>query len=92
MFVSIINGHYSDAHDAGSLMTWTCKWQGFEDIAPLHFAKICTESMVGLDLVILLVILEVFAVAGSCAGWCIEGRMKKVESVGEVKLADMGSA
>lgn len=48
--------------------------------------------MVGLDLVILLVILEVFAVAGSCAGWWIEGRMKKVESVGEVKLADMGGA
>lgn len=93
MFVSIINGHYpSDTHDAGSLMTWTCKWQGFEDIAPLHFAKICTESMVGLDLVILLVILEVFAVVGSCAGWWIEGKMKKVEQGGEVKLADMGGA
>lgn len=94
MFVSIVNGHYpSDRHDAGSLMTWTCKWQGFEDIAPLHFAKICTESMVGLDLVILLVILELIAVVASCAGWWIEGRMKKVvEKVGEVKLADMGGA
>lgn len=92
MFASIINGHYSDTHDAGSLMTWTCKWQGFEDIAPLHFAKICTESMVGLDLVILLIILEAFAVVGSCAGWWIEGRMEKVERVGEVKLADMGGA
>lgn len=94
MFVSIINGHYpSDRHDAGSLMTWTCKWQGFEDIAPLHFAKICTESMVALDLVILLVILELIAVVASCAGWWIEGRIKKVvEKVGEVKLADMGGA
>lgn len=29
---------------------------------------------------------------GNCAGWWIEGRMKKVERVREVKLADMSEA
>lgn len=70
-------------------MSWTCKWQGFQSIAPVEFGKICTETMVSLDLVILLVIFEVFAVVVAAWGWWIETKMKKVSAPGAVKLQSL---
>lgn len=58
-------------------MSWTCKWSSYEDIAPMNFVKICTQTTVGSDLVIFLIIAEVLAVGISAWGWWIEARMRK---------------
>ncbi|MCJ1465911.1 hypothetical protein MMC07_004530 [Pseudocyphellaria aurata] len=73
---STVNSHLSDNSGSATLMTWTCKWQGLESIAPDQFEKICTETMISLDLVILLLIFEVFAVAVTGWGWWVETRSK----------------
>ena len=43
----------------------------------MNFVKICTESTVGSDLVIFLIIAEVLAVGINAWGWWIEARMRK---------------
>ena len=85
-FASTIISHLTDSTDAGTLTSWTCKWQGFESIAPAGFPKICLESMVALDLVILLLILEVFTVAVSGWGWWVESRVRRGTTGAETKL------
>lgn len=67
-------------------MTWTCKWQGLESIAPDQFQKICTETMVSVDLVILLLILELISVAVAGWGWWIETRIKRGSEPNNIKL------
>ena len=76
-YASSITAHLASSTDAGTLTSWTCKWDGFESIAPTHFAKICTESTVALDVVELLIVIEVFAVAMSGWGWWVEARVKR---------------
>ena len=85
-FASTITSHLVNSADAGTLTSWTCKWQGFESIAPAGFPKICMESMVALDLVILLLILEVFTVVVSGWGWWVESRIKRGTSDSEGKM------
>ena len=58
-------------------MSWTCRWSSYEDIAPMNFVKICTQSTVGSNLVIFLIIAEVLAVGINAWGWWIEARMRK---------------
>ncbi|CAF9928814.1 MAG: hypothetical protein HETSPECPRED_006939 [Heterodermia speciosa] len=77
VFASTITSHLADSTDAGSLTSWTCKWSSYEDIAPMDFVKICTQSTVASDLVIFLIIVEVLAVGISGWGWWIEARVKK---------------
>ncbi|MCJ1269814.1 hypothetical protein MMC22_009707 [Lobaria immixta] len=86
IFASTINSHLSDNNGSGTLMTWTCKWQGLESIAPQQFEKICTETMVSLDLVILLLIFELFAVAVTGWGWWVETRIKRGSDQNNIKL------
>lgn len=57
----------------------------------MEFGKICTESMVSLSLVILLVVLEAIAVVGTAAGWWIESRMRKESENSQLKVVG-GSA
>ena len=52
----------------------------------MEFGKICTESMVSLSLVILLVVLEAVAVVGTVAGWWIESRMRKESENNPLKV------
>lgn len=91
IFASTINSHLADDTISGSLQSWTCRWSGFENVAPAEFGKICTESMVSLSLVILLVVFEVVAVVGTAAGWWIESRMRKESENNELKVVG-GSA
>lgn len=58
-------------------MSWTCKWQAFENVAPTNFGRICTEGIVSIDLVILLVIIEAVAVGVAAWGWWVEMRTRK---------------
>lgn len=55
-------------------------------MAPGKFATICMESMVSLNLVILLIVLEVLAVANAGWGWWVEVKMKRGSVGGEMKL------
>ena len=61
----------------GSLNSWTCKWQGFESVAPAKFTSICNQGMAAVDLVIFLVLVEALAVTASAWGWWVEMRLKK---------------
>ena len=88
IFASKINSHLSDNSGSATLMTWTCKWQGLASIAPDQFEKICTETMISLDLVILLLIFELFTVAVTGWGWWIEMRIKKGSDQG-IKLENL---
>ncbi|MCJ1430626.1 hypothetical protein MMC29_008544 [Sticta canariensis] len=90
IFASTINSHLSDNSGSATLMTWTCKWQGLESIAPDQFEKICTETMISLDLVILLLIIELFTVGVAAWGWWIETRTKK-GSDQSIKLENLES-
>lgn len=67
-------------------MTWTCKWQGLESIAPDQFEKICTETMISQDLVILLLIFELFSVAVAGWGWRIQRRITGGSEQNSIKL------
>lgn len=67
-------------------MTWTCKWQGLESIAPDQFEKICTETMISQDLVILLLIFELFSVAIAGWGWWIQTRIAGGSEQNSIKL------
>ena len=43
----------------------------------MNFVKICTQSTVGMDVVIFMIIVEVLAVGISAWGWWVEARVKK---------------
>ncbi|KAL8687460.1 MAG: hypothetical protein Q9218_006371 [Villophora microphyllina] len=77
-FASTINNHLSDNTQAGTLASWTCKWQGFSSVAPGRFSDICAQSMAGLDLVILMIVIEVFHVLLAGWGWWVGAKSKKV--------------
>ena len=77
VFASTITSHLADSTDAGSLLSWTCKWSSYEDIAPMNFVKICTQSTISIDLVIFMIMVQVIAVGISAWGWWVEARVKK---------------
>jgi len=83
IYSSTIINSLASSTSSGSLTSWTCKWQGFEPIAPANFTKICNEGMAALDLVIFLVIVEMLAVGATAWGWWVEMRLKRVSVGGE---------
>ena len=58
-------------------MSWTCQWQGFEQMAPPNFTKICNEGSAALDMVIALTVLSVLSTAASAAGWWAEMMLRR---------------
>ncbi len=77
IFASIITNNLSYSTSQGTLNSWTCKWQGFESVAPANFTAICNQGSAALGLVIFLVIMEVLAVGVAAWGWWVEMRMKR---------------
>ncbi|KAK4692325.1 hypothetical protein P7C71_g4852, partial [Lecanoromycetidae sp. Uapishka_2] len=77
IYSSTIINSLASSTSSGSLTSWTCKWKGFESIAPAKFTKICNEGMAALDLMILLVIVEMLAVGLTAWGWWVEMRLKR---------------
>ena len=77
VFASTMTSHLADSMDAGNLMSWTCRWSSYKDMAPMNFVKICTQSTVAIDLVIFTIIIEVLMVGISAWGWWIEAKVKK---------------
>lgn len=82
-FASTINSHLSNSTQAGTLSSWTCKWQGFGSAAPGHFSEICAESNAALDVVILMIVIDVFGVLLAGWGWWVGARLKKAEGDGK---------
>ena len=85
IYASTIISNFSSAANAGSLISWTCQWQGFEDRAPPNFTKICNEGSAGLDMVIALAVLSVLSTAASAAGWWAEMMLRRGGADGETK-------
>ncbi|KAL8665384.1 MAG: hypothetical protein Q9202_002277 [Teloschistes flavicans] len=77
-YASTIDDHLSDNTQAGTLASWTCRWQGFSSVAPGRFSDICSQSTAASDLVILMIVLEVFHVLLAGWGWWVGAKMKKV--------------
>ncbi|KAI4265690.1 MAG: hypothetical protein L6R38_009238 [Xanthoria sp. 2 TBL-2021] len=86
VFVNTIDSHLSDSTQAGSLASWTCKWQGFGPVAPGRFTEICTTSTAALDLVILMIVIESLSVLLAGWGWWVGAKIKREakEGKGEV--------
>ncbi|KAL9002700.1 MAG: hypothetical protein Q9188_004381 [Gyalolechia gomerana] len=82
-FASTINSHLSNSTQAGTLSSWTCKWQGFGSATPGHFSEICVESTAALDVVILMIVIEVFSVLLAGWGWWVGARLKKAGGDGK---------
>ena len=78
IFAAIGTNKLASSTSTGTLNSWTCKWQGFENVAPAKFTKICNEGTAALDLVIFLVIVEFLAVGVTAWGWWIEMKMRKI--------------
>ncbi|KAL8917245.1 MAG: hypothetical protein Q9208_008084 [Pyrenodesmia sp. 3 TL-2023] len=76
-FASAINSHLSDSTEAGTLSTWSCRWRSFGPSVPAHFPEICVTSSAALNLVILLIVIEVFSVLLAGWGWWVGARLKK---------------
>ncbi|KAL8719423.1 MAG: hypothetical protein Q9225_003566 [Loekoesia sp. 1 TL-2023] len=77
VFATTIDSHLSNSTQAGTLASWTCKWQGFGSAAPGHFSDICAESNAALDVVILMIVIELFGVLLAGWGWWVGARLKK---------------
>ncbi len=86
VFANTIDSHLSDSTQAGSLASWTCKWQGFGPVAPGRFTEICTTSTAALNLVILMIVIESLSVLLAGWGWWVEAKIKREarEGKGEV--------
>ncbi|KAL8785598.1 MAG: hypothetical protein Q9213_003252 [Squamulea squamosa] len=77
VFANTINSHLSDSTQAGTLASWTCKWQGFGSAAPGRFSEICATSTVALDLVILMIVINSFSVLLAGWGWWVGAKIKR---------------
>ncbi|KAI4180045.1 MAG: hypothetical protein LQ346_007070 [Caloplaca aetnensis] len=76
-YASAINSHLSDSTESGTLSTWSCRWRGFGSNVPAHFPEICVTSSAALNLVILMIVIEVFSVLLAGWGWWVGARLKK---------------
>ena len=85
IYASTIISNFSSATNMGSLMSWTCQWQGFEGAAPPNFTKICNEGSAALDMVIALTVLSVLSTVASAAGWWAEMMLRRGGVEGETK-------
>ncbi|CAF9907725.1 MAG: hypothetical protein ALECFALPRED_003789 [Alectoria fallacina] len=77
IFASVVTNNLAYNTYSGTLNSWTCRWYGFDSVAPSNFTKICNDGMAALDLVIVLVLIEVLAVGATAWGWWVEMRLKK---------------
>ena len=84
IFASIITNNLTYSTYSGTLSSWTCRWHGFDNVAPSNFTKICNDGMAALDLIIVLIIVEVVAMGATAWGWWVEMRLKK-SSLGGAK-------
>ena len=84
MFTTIyaytINSRLSNITDAGTLESWTCRWDGVPE-APTNFQRICSRSEIALGFVVLLLIVQIFAVVTTAGGWWVESKMKKENGI-----------
>ncbi|KAL8767205.1 MAG: hypothetical protein Q9209_006210 [Squamulea sp. 1 TL-2023] len=85
VFANTINSHLSDSTQAGTLASWTCKWQGFGSAAPGRFSEICAISTAALDLVILMIVMNSLSVLLAGWGWWVGAKIKRqsAEAKGE---------
>ncbi|KAI4123301.1 MAG: hypothetical protein LQ338_005326 [Usnochroma carphineum] len=83
VFASTIDTHLSNSTQAGTLASWTCKWQGFGSAAPGNFSEICGTSTAASDLVILMIVIEMFSVLLAGWGWWVGARLKKAGREGK---------
>ena len=83
VFANTINSHLSNSTQAGSLASWTCKWQGFGSTAPGRFPEICATSTAALNLVILMIVIESISVLLAGWGWWVGAKVKKAASEGK---------
>lgn len=77
IFASVVTNNLAYNTYSGTLNSWTCRWHGFDNVAPSNFAKICNDGMAALDLVIVLLLIELLALAATAWGWWVEMRLKK---------------
>ncbi|KAL8864633.1 MAG: hypothetical protein Q9174_007279, partial [Haloplaca sp. 1 TL-2023] len=84
-FASTITNNLADETNAATLESWTCKWQGLSRVAPGKFSDICTQSTSALNLMILMIVIEVFCVLLAGWGWWVGGRVRKEEEAREMK-------
>ncbi|KAI4247237.1 MAG: hypothetical protein L6R40_001580 [Gallowayella cf. fulva] len=87
VFANTINSHLSNSTQAGTLASWTCRWQGFGAAAPGRFSEICATSTAALDLVILMIVIESFSVLLAGWGWWVGARVKKEAAGGKGEVA-----
>ena len=89
VFANTIDSRLSDSTQAGTLLSWTCKWQGFGPVAPGRFTEICTTSTAAIDLVILMIVIQSLSVLLAGLGWWVGAKIKKEarEGKGDVRHA-----
>ncbi|KAL8672324.1 MAG: hypothetical protein Q9168_003208 [Polycauliona sp. 1 TL-2023] len=87
VFVGTIDSHLSNSTQAGTLASWTCKWQDFSTVAPGRFTEICTTSTAALDLVILMIVIGSLSVLLAGWGWWIGAKIKKEAREGKGEVA-----
>ncbi|KAL8988518.1 MAG: hypothetical protein Q9169_008540, partial [Polycauliona sp. 2 TL-2023] len=83
VFASTIDSHLSDSTQAGTLASWTCKWQDFGTVAPGRFNEICTTSTAALDMVIFMIVIESLSVLLAGWGWWVGTKIKKEARAGK---------
>ena len=76
VFASVVTNGFASSVSTGSLISWTCRWQGYEDIAPASFGTICNQASAGLDLVFATLIFQIFAISATAGGWWIQMKIK----------------
>ena len=80
IFAAIITNKLASSTTSGSLNSWTCKWQGFEHVAPANFTKICNNGSAAYDLVILLTLTEFVAMLMAAGGWFVAGKLNRARA------------
>ena len=80
IFAAVITNNLASSTTSGSLNSWTCKWQGFEHVAPANFTKICNNGNAAYDLVLLLTILEFLGLCMAAGGWLVAGKLNKARA------------
>ncbi|KAL9604110.1 MAG: hypothetical protein Q9219_000698 [cf. Caloplaca sp. 3 TL-2023] len=90
VFASAINAHLSDSTQAGTLESWSCKWQDFGAVTPGNFSDICAESNAAMDVVILMIVVQVFHVLLAGWGWWVGAGLRKAGGGEEGKGEGVG--
>ncbi|KAI9755472.1 MAG: hypothetical protein M4579_004263 [Chaenotheca gracillima] len=87
--VAYYGARSGDANPA-TLQNWSCSFS--EISAPANFGRVCTENRVGINLSILLIVLQILLVGLAGAGFWAQKRMQRMRAtMQEVKLSDRPS-